>query len=184
MAQELITYKSINFGATESEFIQRFSEDSYICKNADSGVGRQCESTSSTYANISPVKTIAFFVKDQFVGVSIYFESPKNTATNASIESELRSTLENVLLGEKLLSALKQKYGSKSKEEAINKKTNTVTKKKWIDKQGNELIYLNSIGSIGWFYSVHITSKAGNELFKTESDKRQKEIIKKNTSDL
>lgn len=69
---EEIQYKGANFGISEDEFIKKFKNDNYICKNSEAiNSIRVCETISATYGDIKPKTTMAQFHKNKLYGVNI-----------------------------------------------------------------------------------------------------------------
>jgi hypothetical protein len=163
-AMDEISYKNTKFGITEATFIQKFSTENFLCKTAVSGVGRQCESSRSTYADEPANNTMAFFLNDELIAVSIFFSGKKE-----SLSKNLQYSL--------LIQALEGKYGAKRKIEEKKEKGFYVETHKWNDSLGHQISFIfTDSKSAGSFASIHIESENGTKLFNKESAKRSNQI--------
>ena len=171
-AEEPILYKSANFLITENEFVEKFSNEKFICRMADSGVGRQCESKNSSYGKESVDNATAFFVEDKFIGISLNF-----SIDETSILPLLKYDL--------MINALIDKYGKNRKIEKSNKNQNYSEIQKWQDPFKNTVTTnLFKPKSFKINFSIFIYSDVGNKIFEKESKKHFDNLKNKKSSDM
>jgi len=98
-----LSYKGTRFGASEQTFLQQHAGENFVCADAPpSSVGRWCSSKSTTFGN-EPSSTIAQFLNDRLVLITISFAPPASDVADAAFDVAMTSQLQ-------------QRYGKPSAE--------------------------------------------------------------------
>ncbi|MEX3790290.1 hypothetical protein [Paraburkholderia sp. BR14374] len=89
-----LSYKGTRFGASEQAFLQQHAGENFVCTDAPpSSVGRWCSSKSTTFGN-ERSNTIAQFLNNRLVLVTISFAPPANDVADVAFDVIMTSQLQ------------------------------------------------------------------------------------------